>query len=103
LAWKSLWSRWRRGAAADKGRLPSEGTGKAGEDEAYANALVKEIQEAHRDWVNAHRHFEYAQGKDQVDYAIFAIEAAEKRYEMLLRHAKSLKVAWTSQRMEDAG
>jgi len=102
MAWRSLWSRWKRNSGEER-QLSDAHASKLGEDDAQANSLVKEIQEAHRDWVNAHRHFEYAQGKDQVDYAIFAIEAAEKRYEMLLRHAKSLKVTWTSQRMEDAG
>lgn len=52
--------------------------------------LYREIAEAKHDWDNAMRHFEYAEGKDQIDYAIFAIEAAEKRYEMLLRKAKAL-------------
>lgn len=68
-----------------------------------ADSLITEIRGAHRDWVNAQRHFEHALGKDQIDYAIFAIEAAEKRYEMLLRHAKSLKVAWSAHREADVG
>ncbi len=102
MAWSSLWNRLKGGADVESGRLPAQ-VDKVKEEEAYAAALAGEIREAHRDWVNAHRHFEYAQGKDQVDYAIFAIEAAEKRYEMLLRHAKSLKVDWTTKRMEDVG
>jgi len=102
MTWRSLWSRWTRSPLEEE-RLADARAGKGGADDAQADSLVREIQEAHRDWVNAHRHFEYAQGKDQVDYAIFAIEAAEKRYEMLLRHAKSLQVTWTSRRMEDAG
>ncbi|MBW7477753.1 YaaL family protein [Paenibacillus oenotherae] len=56
--------------------------------------LYEEIVAARRDWDNAQRHFEYALGRDQVDYAIFAIEAAEKRYEMLLRKAKALQLKW---------
>lgn len=52
--------------------------------------LLAEIQEAHRDWVNAQYHFEHATGDDHIDYAVFAIEAAQKRYEMLLRQAKRL-------------
>ncbi|MFB9330667.1 DUF2508 family protein [Paenibacillus aurantiacus] len=57
-------------------------------------ALKEEIGVAKQDWDNALRHFEYALGKDQIDYAIFAIEAAEKRYEMLLRKAKALNAQW---------
>jgi hypothetical protein len=68
-----------------------------------AQALIRDIREAHRDWVNAHRHFEYAAGFDQIDYAIYAIEAAEKRYEMLLRQAKKLNVHWRSEWEKGAG
>lgn len=59
--------------------------------------LLLEIAEAHRDWVNAHYHFEQAEGSDQIDYAVYAIEAAQKRYEMLLRQAKRINAnapAW---------
>jgi hypothetical protein len=68
-----------------------------------AQALIRDIREAHRDWVNAHRHFEYAAGFDQIDYAIYAIEAAEKRYEMLLRQAKKMNVHWRSEWEKGAG
>ncbi|UJF33647.1 DUF2508 family protein [Paenibacillus hexagrammi] len=50
--------------------------------------LVQEIRKAHRSWQAAQAHFEFALEKDQVDYAIYALEAAEKRYEMLLKQAK---------------
>ncbi|MCQ6563936.1 YaaL family protein [Paenibacillus mendelii] len=56
--------------------------------------LYAEIKAAKQEWDNAVRYFEYALGKDQIDYAIFAIEAAEKRYEMLLRKAKAMNVKW---------
>jgi hypothetical protein len=68
-----------------------------------AQALIRDIREAHRDWINAHRHFEYAAGFDQIDYAIYAIEAAEKRYEMLLRQAKKLNVHWRIEWEKGAG
>jgi hypothetical protein len=71
--------------------------------EQMAGELIEEIRQAHREWANAQRHFEYALGKDQIDYTIFAMEAAEKRYEMLLRNAKSLPVNWSVQRGADAG
>jgi len=62
--------------------------------EAELNELQEELRLSKRDWDNAIRHFDYALGKDQIDYAIFAIGAAEKRYEMLLRKAKALNVDW---------
>lgn len=54
--------------------------------------LLDEIRAAHAEWQHAMRRLDYALGADQVDYAIFALEAAEKRYEMLLKNAKRLNV-----------
>ncbi|MNE72182.1 hypothetical protein D3C80_1681010 [compost metagenome] len=56
--------------------------------------LGKEIKEALNEWENANRYFNYAVGKDQIDYAIYAIISAEKRYEMLIRKAKQIKGSW---------
>lgn len=53
--------------------------------------LLQEIKRAHREWVVARKHFDFVVDKEQIDYAIFALEAAEKRYEMLIRQAKRLK------------
>jgi len=71
--------------------------------ERMADNLAEEIRLAHREWLNAQHRFEVALGKDQVDYAIFAIEAAEKRYEMLLRSAKTLPVSWHGERRANVG
>ncbi|TYP69456.1 DUF2508 family protein [Paenibacillus methanolicus] len=73
---------------------PVLGSGKPADTNLEMLALREEIGAAKQDWDNALRHFEYALGKDQIDYAIFAIEAAEKRYEMLLRKAKALNAQW---------
>lgn len=64
------------------------------ETEDAVERLRKEIAEAHREWENANRYFNYAEGKDQIDYAIYNIISAEKRYEMLLREAKKLNGTW---------
>lgn len=50
--------------------------------------LIREIWQAHRDWKIAGHKFQQALDPDQIDYAIYIMEAAEKRYEMLLRQAK---------------
>ncbi|UKS25627.1 YaaL family protein [Paenibacillus sp. HWE-109] len=55
--------------------------------------LIQEIRTAHQTWVAAQAHFEFALDKDQIDYAIFAMEAAEKRFEMLIKQAKKLGVS----------
>lgn len=54
--------------------------------------LLKEIRKAHQDWLNAQYRYDYALDKEQVDYAIVMLEAAEKRYDMLLREAKKYQV-----------
>ncbi|WP_248929125.1 DUF2508 family protein [Paenibacillus hamazuiensis] len=54
--------------------------------------LLQEIKKAHLDWVTAQKHFDFVLEKEQIDYAVYALEAAEKRYEMLLRQAKRLGV-----------
>ncbi|ALS25644.1 YaaL family protein [Paenibacillus cisolokensis] len=76
---------------------------RAMEEAVFGSRLLGEIEEAHRDWENANRHFEYAVGKDQIDYAIYAMEAAEKRYEMLLRQAKQFAVTHPVWRKGTAG
>jgi hypothetical protein len=82
-----MWKKW---AFWLKKRQTGESKAASGE----MMELYNEIGQAKRDWENAHRYFEYALGKDQIDYAIFALEAAEKRYEMLLRRAKGLNAKW---------
>jgi hypothetical protein len=91
----------RRGGTASEAELAARL--EADRQSKTAQALIRDIREAHRDWVNAHRHFEYAAGFDQIDYAIYAIEAAEKRYEMLLRQAKKMNVHWRSEWEKEAG
>lgn len=55
--------------------------------------LIQEIRAAHQNWVAAQAHFEFAVDKDQIDYTIYAMEAAEKRFEMLIKQAKKLGVS----------
>jgi len=55
--------------------------------------LVQEISRAHMEWEVAQKRFEYALDKDQVDYAIYALEAAEKRFEMLIKLAKESRIS----------
>ncbi|WP_159881864.1 DUF2508 family protein [Paenibacillus puerhi] len=55
--------------------------------------LVREIARAHMEWEVAQRRFEYALDKDQIDYAVYALEAAEKRFEMLIKLAKDGQIS----------
>lgn len=54
--------------------------------------LLQEIRQAHMDWVTAQRRFDYVVEKEQIDYAVYALEAAEKRFEMLIKQAKDMKL-----------
>jgi hypothetical protein len=50
--------------------------------------LIEEISKARKEWSEAQARLDWAIGKDHIDYSIYALETAEKRYEMLLRIAK---------------
>jgi hypothetical protein len=52
------------------------------------NMLIEDVREAEREWRLAVLQFEDALGDDHVDYAIYCLEAAEKKLDMLLRKAK---------------
>lgn len=54
--------------------------------------LVREIQKAHLEWTIAQKRLDYVVEKEQIDYAVFAMEAAEKRLEMLIKQAKNAKI-----------
>lgn len=50
--------------------------------------LIEEIRLAEREWRLAEWRFHDALGPDHVDYAIYCLEAAERKLDMLLRQAK---------------
>ncbi|GIO14634.1 hypothetical protein J19TS2_41890 [Cohnella xylanilytica] len=52
--------------------------------------LVREIREAERECAVARGRFEEAVEFDQVDYAVYSLEAAEKKLDILIRKAKLL-------------
>ncbi|MDP5276844.1 DUF2508 family protein [Chengkuizengella axinellae] len=56
-----------------------------------SESINEEINRAKHDWIAAEKKFNYAVDKDQIDFAIFSLEAAEKRYEMLLKQAKKMQ------------
>ncbi|AIQ50209.1 hypothetical protein [Paenibacillus sp. FSL R7-0331] len=51
-----------------------------------------EVRNAQVEWERAHLMFDEALGQDQIDYAIFILEAAERKYQIHLKHAKSLGI-----------
>lgn len=68
--------------------------------------LVQEIRKAHMEWETAQRRFDYVVEKEQIDYAVFALEAAEKRFEMLIKQAKTMRITagevWASRVLEES-
>lgn len=48
----------------------------------------KALEDAHREWLAAHRLFENATEPELVDYAIYSLQAAEKQFIYLLKRAK---------------
>jgi hypothetical protein len=75
-----------------RGKMLAEQDGKRDEREQ----LLEDVRQAHLEWTMAQWRFHDAIGYDQVDYAIYALEAAEKKYDMLLRKAKRLWAAGAS-------
>ncbi|OAB43623.1 hypothetical protein PGLA_08425 [Paenibacillus glacialis] len=62
---------------------------RATEQEAKGE-LFTEIEKSKAHWEEAYMYFEEALGEDQVDYAIYMLEAAERKYQMHLKQAKKL-------------
>jgi hypothetical protein len=56
--------------------------------------LLREIEEAKRQWITAQNRLDFAVDHDEIEYAIYALEAAEIKYGILLRQAKQLNVSW---------
>jgi hypothetical protein len=52
--------------------------------------IIEDVRQAEREVKLALWRFHEALGEDHVDYAIYTLEAAEKKLDMLLRKAKRL-------------
>jgi 16S rRNA C967 or C1407 C5-methylase (RsmB/RsmF family) len=55
--------------------------------------LMQEIRKAHIDWITAQQRLDFVLEKEQIDYAIFALEASQKRLDMLIKQAKNMKLS----------
>ncbi|WP_223879853.1 DUF2508 family protein [Paenibacillus spiritus] len=52
--------------------------------------VVRDVHAARMDWERAYLMFDEAVGQDQIDYAIYILEAAERKYQIQLKQAKKL-------------
>ena len=68
----------------EKKRLTAAGNEEKKEKEAFYQV----IKEARKDWENAHSFFNNVSDPDLVDHAIHAMEAAEKKYQYLIKQAR---------------
>lgn len=58
--------------------------------ELEAELVYADVQKAKEEWERAMRQFEDALGEDEIDYAIYVLEAAERKYQIHLKRAKRL-------------
>lgn len=71
----------------NKSELP---TWRLKEEQEEKWAVYVDVQSAHAEWERARLRFEEALGEDQIDYAIYMLEAAERKYQMHLKQAKEI-------------
>ena len=64
------------------------GEGPGGGGGTQGPGLLEAVEQAHREWEAAQAFFEMATDPDLVDYAIFRVQAAQKRFSYLLRQAR---------------
>ncbi len=53
--------------------------------------LLLDLEKAKEEWDAARIRLDQVVEKEEIDYAIYAYEAAQKRYELLLRHVRKAK------------
>jgi hypothetical protein len=54
--------------------------------------LLGEIEKAKQQWIHTQLFLDWADDSESIDYAIYSIEAAERRYMYLLNKAKKMGV-----------
>lgn len=53
--------------------------------------LLAHLETARREWATARAYFELVSDEDLVDYAIYSVRAAEKKYQYLLRKIRETR------------
>ncbi|MCR8642555.1 DUF2508 family protein [Paenibacillus sp. N1-5-1-14] len=57
--------------------------------------LMLEFKKSREQLKQAHEYFNFALDHDQIDHAIFMLNAAEKRFDMLYKLAKKMQISIT--------
>lgn len=55
-------------------------------------SVFMDVRKSQMEWERAHMMFQEAMGQDQIDYAIYMLEAAERKYQINLKQAKELNM-----------
>ena len=55
-----------------------------------AQKMHHELREAHLDWICAQKRLQTVSSFEEIDYSIYLLETAEKRYNMFLKQAKNM-------------
>lgn len=58
-------------------------------EEESDNHYIKEVEKAHSEWMAAQNYFENVADPDLVDYAIYELEAARRKYMYMLKQVRS--------------
>lgn len=82
MQWKHMWIK-RMSVMKQKQQLMHE-----------RERLYDEVMEARMEWELAYQAFQAAQEVEEVDIAIYSLEAAERRYQMKLRAVKAIYPHW---------
>ena len=69
------------------GKMKSKLSGESGHARDGQN---QEVREALKNWKDSVNYFENAKDPELVDFAIYDMEAAKRRYIFLLRHSKGI-------------
>lgn len=72
--------------------MPSAASAIDGKRSMESEELLRQIKVAHTEWVCAQQRLDYVVSDDEIDYAIFALETAEKRYGILIKQAKAMRL-----------
>ncbi|MFP4978874.1 hypothetical protein ACE6ED_25945 [Paenibacillus sp. CN-4] len=70
-------------------RTKKNGHQQIGAEEEHWSVYL-DVRSAHSEWERAYLMFDEAVGQDQIDYAIYILEAAERKYQIHLKRAKML-------------
>lgn len=63
-------------------------------DLEYKRYLYEGVNNAREEWERAYQAFQRAAESDEVDVAIYTLEAAERRYQIQLKAAKAANLNW---------